>query len=71
MIELGVLFGLMVTLAIALIVKLVRRGSSTTECAEGLLVEQARRVQAYNDRVSFNANTMHGSSPTMTDHYRQ
>ncbi|MGW1162205.1 hypothetical protein ACWD48_29220, partial [Streptomyces sp. NPDC002519] len=56
MIEIGVLLGLMLTLAIALIVKLVRR--STTENVEGLLIEQARRVQAHNDRVSYNAYTM-------------
>ncbi|MGW1254711.1 hypothetical protein ACWD5Q_05865 [Streptomyces sp. NPDC002513] len=68
MIEIGVLLGLMLTLAIALIVKLVRR--STTENVEGLLIEQARRVQAHNDRVSYNAYTMHGSAPTMSDHYR-
>ncbi|MEU5381495.1 hypothetical protein [Streptomyces sp. NPDC005968] len=70
MIELGVLFGLMLALAMALIFKLMRRGSGTTRNAEGLLIEQTRRIQAYNDRVSYNANTMHGSSPTMSDNYR-
>ncbi|MET8787562.1 MULTISPECIES: hypothetical protein [unclassified Streptomyces] len=70
MVELGVLLGLMVALAVTLIVKLTRRGSGTTRNAEGLLIEQTRRVQAYNDRVSYNANTMHGSSPTMSDNYR-
>lgn len=65
MIELGIMFGLMVAIAVVLIVKLLRR--SSTENVDGLLIEQARRVQAYNDRVSYNANAVHNSPPTMSD----
>jgi hypothetical protein len=50
---------------------LPRRGHSTTENADGLLIEEARRVQAHQDRVSYNAMTVHSSSPTMSDLHRR
>ncbi|MFF1742025.1 hypothetical protein [Streptomyces mirabilis] len=49
---------------------LLRRRNGSTENVDGRLIEQARRLQAYNDRVSYNAASVHSSSPTMTDHYR-
>ncbi|MER7692192.1 hypothetical protein [Streptomyces sp. NPDC097610] len=70
MVELSVLFGLLVTAVLVLLFVLLRRRNGNTENVEGRLIEQARRVQAYNDRVSYNAAAVHGSSPTMTDHYR-
>ncbi|MCX4454747.1 hypothetical protein OG585_18990 [Streptomyces sp. NBC_01340] len=68
--ELGVLFGLLAAAVLALIFVLLRRGNGSTENADGLLVEQARRLQAHNDRVSYNAASVRSSSPTTTDHYR-
>ncbi|MGW3248501.1 hypothetical protein [Streptomyces sp. NPDC001070] len=67
MIELGIMFGLMVAIAVVLIVKLMRRRG--TENVDGLLIEQARRAQAYNDRVSYNSYAVHNSPPTMSDLY--
>lgn len=68
MIELGVLFGLMGVTAFALIVKLLRR--NRTENVDGLLIEQASRVQAHNNRVTYSSAAVHSSSPTVRDHYR-
>ncbi|MFF1467877.1 hypothetical protein [Streptomyces mirabilis] len=70
MIELGVLFGLLVAAVLVLLFVLLRRRNGGTENVDGRLIEQARRLQAYNDRVSYNAAAVHSSSPTMTDHYR-
>ncbi|MDX3757284.1 hypothetical protein [Streptomyces sp. AK02-04a] len=70
MIELGVLFGLLVAAVLALLFVLVRRRNGNTENVDGRLIEQARRLQAHNDRVSYNAAAVHSSAPTMTDHYR-
>lgn len=69
-IELGVLFGLLVAAVLVLLFVLLRRRNGSTENVDGRLIEQARRLQAYNDRVSYNAASVHSSSPTMTDHYR-
>ncbi|MFI5628863.1 hypothetical protein ACIA8E_05675 [Streptomyces sp. NPDC051664] len=68
MIELGIMFGLMGVTAVALIVKLLRR--NRTENADGLLIEQASRVLARNDRVTYSSTAVHNSSPTVRDHYR-
>ncbi|WP_329366927.1 hypothetical protein [Streptomyces sp. NBC_01483] len=70
MIELGVLFGLLVAAVLVLLFVLLRRRNGNTENVDGRLIEQARRLQAYNDRVSYNAASVDSSSPTMTDHYR-
>lgn len=64
------LFGLLVAAVLVLLFVLLRRRNGSTENVDGRLIEQARRVQAYNDRVSYNARSVHSSSPTMTDHYR-
>jgi hypothetical protein len=69
-IELGVLFGLLVAAVLVLLFVLLRRRNGNTENVDGRLIEQARRLQAHNDRVSYNAASVHGSSPTMTDYYR-
>ncbi|MER8005371.1 hypothetical protein [Streptomyces sp. NPDC094149] len=70
MIELGVLFGLLVAGAAALIFVLLRRGNSGTQNVEGLLIEQARREQAHNDRVTYNAGAVDRTVPTLRDHDR-
>jgi hypothetical protein len=69
-ISLGLLFGLLAAAIIALIVVLRRRAYSRTTNADGLLIEQSRRVQAYNDRVSHNALSMPDNAPTLSDSYR-
>ncbi|QDN88295.1 MULTISPECIES: hypothetical protein [unclassified Streptomyces] len=56
MIELGVLFGLLVAAVLVLLFVLLRRRNGSTENVDGRLIEQARRLQAYNDRVSYNAS---------------
>ncbi|WP_416979010.1 hypothetical protein [Streptomyces sp. T028] len=71
MVELGILFGVMIALAVFLIVKLLRRGSGVTENVDGLLIEQERRLRAHHDRVSYNALSMDGTSPTQSDSYRR
>ncbi|SFE97377.1 hypothetical protein SAMN02787118_103140 [Streptomyces mirabilis] len=53
-----------------LVFVLLRRRNGNTENVDGRLIEQARRLQAHNDRVSYNAAAVHSSAPTMTDHYR-
>ncbi|PZH04110.1 hypothetical protein C1I97_19755 [Streptomyces sp. NTH33] len=71
MVTVGVMFGALAALALLLIAVLLRRGNSVTENPEGLRIEQARRVQAQHDRVSYSATTVHSSSPTMSDVYRR
>ncbi|MEU3841498.1 hypothetical protein AB0E88_15885 [Streptomyces sp. NPDC028635] len=70
MIAIGVLFGLLGGVVGTLIVVLLRRRNSGTHNADGLRIEQTRRLQARDDRVSFNALTLHGQAPNMTDQYR-
>ncbi|MCM2413552.1 hypothetical protein [Streptomyces sp. RKAG290] len=69
MIELGVMFGLMGVTAFALIVKLLLR-RNRTENVDGLLIEQASRVQAHNNRVTYSSTAVHSSSPTVRGYYR-
>lgn len=70
MIELGILFGLLVAAVLALIFVLLRRGNRGTENVDGLLIEQARRVQAHSDRVTYSAGAVDGTLPTGRDDYR-
>ncbi|MFF0159866.1 hypothetical protein ACFYRY_20375 [Streptomyces sp. NPDC005263] len=70
MIELGILFGLLLAAALTLIFVLLRRENRSTENADGLLIEQARRVQAHKDRATYNAGAVDGILPTARDHYR-
>ncbi|MEU8529800.1 MULTISPECIES: hypothetical protein [Streptomyces] len=65
-----VLFGVLGAFAALLIVTLLRRGSGRTENADGLLIEQDRRLQAHSDRTSYNAFAAHNSVPTMSDSQR-
>ncbi|GGX86170.1 hypothetical protein [Streptomyces minutiscleroticus] len=69
MVELGVLFGGMAVVVAFLSVRLVRRRGTVTENADGLLVEQARRLQAQSDRAAYNAATVHSSTPTLRDNH--
>lgn len=71
MVALGILFGSLVAVVAVLIAVLLRRRNGFTENADGLRIEQARRLQARSDRVSFNAITLHGQAPNMTDEYRR
>ncbi|MGX5209925.1 hypothetical protein ACWKT3_14670 [Streptomyces violaceus] len=71
MIELGILFGLFLVTALALIFVLLRRQSGKTQNADGLLIEQARRLQAQNDRVTYGTGAVNGHLPTVHDPYRR
>ncbi|WP_405886379.1 hypothetical protein OG762_48025 (plasmid) [Streptomyces sp. NBC_01136] len=55
---------------LVLVFVLLRRRNGNTENVDGRLIEQARRLQAHNDRVFYNAASVNSSLPTMTDHYR-
>ncbi|MGW2859605.1 hypothetical protein [Streptomyces sp. SDr-06] len=70
MVTLYVFVGLLVAAAVFLIVKLLRRGNTPTETADGLLIEQQSRMRAHGDRTSFGTFAVHNAPPTMTDHYR-
>lgn len=70
MIELGILFGLLAAAVLALIFVLLRRGSGSTENVDGLLIEQARRGQAHQDRATYSAGAVRGTLPTGRDDYR-
>ncbi|MEU6345375.1 hypothetical protein ABZ883_30985 [Streptomyces sp. NPDC046977] len=59
MVELCVLLGLLVSFAALLIVKLLRRGTSRTQNADGLRIEQAHRDQAHEDRMSYSSVATH------------
>ncbi|HEY9367400.1 hypothetical protein [Streptomyces sp.] len=65
-----VLFGVLGVIAALLIVTLLRRGSGRTENADGLLIEQDRRLQAHSDRTSYNSYAAHNAPPTMGDSQR-
>lgn len=69
MIALLTLFGILGGIGVLLTVTLMRRGSSRTESAEGLLQEQQALRQAQHDRVSFGAAAVHNSVPTASDTY--
>ncbi|MEU6882124.1 hypothetical protein [Streptomyces sp. NPDC046712] len=66
-----VLFGVLGAVILLLVVKLLRRGSGRTENVDGLLIEQARRVQAHDDRSSFSSFSAHNAPPTTTDSYHR
>ncbi|MGW0611829.1 hypothetical protein [Streptomyces sp. NPDC002788] len=70
MIELGILFGLLVVTALALIFVLLRRKNGSTENADGLLIEQAQRIQAQNERAAYNAGAVDGFLPPTRDSCR-
>jgi hypothetical protein len=69
-IELGILFGGLVVTALALVFVLLRRNNHRTENVDGLLIEQARRIQVQSDRATWRAGTVDGHMPTTRDHYR-
>ncbi|WP_445395020.1 hypothetical protein ACSMX9_17450 [Streptomyces sp. LE64] len=46
-------FGVLAAIVGVLVVVLLRRPSSTTENVDGLLIEQQRRIQAYEDRQNY------------------
>ncbi|MEU1850049.1 hypothetical protein ABZ499_12425 [Streptomyces sp. NPDC019990] len=70
MIELGILFGLLLVTALALMFVLLRRRNGRTENADGLLIEQARLLQAQNDRVTYGPGAANGHVPIVHDAYR-
>ncbi|MFE7549650.1 hypothetical protein [Streptomyces gardneri] len=69
MIAVLILFGVLGGVGALLTVTLLRRGSSRTETAEGILQEQEALRQAHHDRVSFGAGAVHNSVPTASDTY--
>ncbi|GHB09882.1 hypothetical protein GCM10010305_60950 [Streptomyces termitum] len=66
-----VLFGILGAIILLLIVVLLRRGGNRTENADGLLIEQEARVQAAQDRVSYNSFAVHNSPLTQSDSYQR
>ncbi|MEV6326652.1 hypothetical protein [Streptomyces sp. NPDC051909] len=67
-----VFFGVLGGLCLLLIVTLLRRNGRPTETAEGLRVEEQARIQAAQNRVSFNARSVHNAPPTAGDaHHRR
>jgi hypothetical protein len=70
MVTLGVLLGLLGAAVLLLIRILLRRRSGATQNADGLLIEQASRLQARQDRTSYASLAIHNSVPTMSDQYR-
>lgn len=70
MVTVGVLFGLLGAAVLLLVLVLLRRRSSGTENADGLLVEQDRRIQAQQDRNSYSSVAVHNTAPTLRDQYR-
>ncbi|MGC0210906.1 hypothetical protein [Streptomyces levis] len=71
MIELGMLFGLFLVTVLALVFVLVRRRNGRTENADGLRIEQARRLQAQSDRVTYGIGAANGHLPVVHDPYRR
>ncbi|MFD8009369.1 hypothetical protein [Streptomyces sp. NPDC058955] len=65
------LFGGLGGLIVVLLVVLLRRGRSGTENAEGLRIEEQARIQASQDRVSYNSWAMHNAPPNQSDAYRR
>ncbi|MFJ6865646.1 hypothetical protein ACIQRS_15870 [Streptomyces termitum] len=65
------LFGILGAIILLLIVVLLRRGGNRTENADGLLIEQEARVQAAQDRVSYNSFAVHNSPLTQSDSYQR
>ncbi|MFF8918686.1 hypothetical protein ACF08M_36625 [Streptomyces sp. NPDC015032] len=61
MVEILVMFGLLASAATCLIVVLLRRGSSRTENADGLLLEQRARGDAQHNRAAFRSAAVHNS----------
>jgi hypothetical protein len=68
-IEIGVMFGVLAGACLGLILILLRRRNSSTENIDGLLIEQARRVQAHQQRTAYSAGVVDGTPPTMSDHH--
>ncbi|WP_078883932.1 hypothetical protein [Streptomyces sp. NRRL S-340] len=71
MVSLAVMFGLLAAIVVGLIVVLLRRRNGSTKNADGLLIEQASRIQARRDRSSYSTLAMHNTTPTMSDQYRR
>ncbi|MFD4372279.1 hypothetical protein [Streptomyces sp. NPDC058486] len=68
---LWVFFGVLGGLVVLLSVVLLRRGRSGTEHAEGLRIEEQARVQAAQDRVSYNSWSMHNAPANQSDTYQR
>ncbi|MFF4173262.1 hypothetical protein [Streptomyces sp. NPDC001744] len=63
------LFGAVFGLGALSFVVVLRRDRRGTETAEGLLQEQQARLQAQQDRTSYNAWAVHNHLPTASDSY--
>ncbi|MFF9339909.1 hypothetical protein ACF1CG_09145 [Streptomyces sp. NPDC014773] len=68
---LWVFFGVLGGLVVLLVGVLLRRGWSRTEHAEGLRIEERARVQAAQDRTSYNSWAVHNAPPNQTDAYQR
>ncbi|MYT72244.1 MULTISPECIES: hypothetical protein [unclassified Streptomyces] len=60
-----ILFAVLALLVCALIFKLLSRSGGHTENADGLRIEQARRMQASADRTTYSAATVHNMPPSL------
>ncbi|MFD9789797.1 hypothetical protein ACFWXK_02475 [Streptomyces sp. NPDC059070] len=69
MVTLAVFLGVLVAVVITLVWVVLRRGNGSTDHAEGLLIEEARRQQAYRDRQSFGTFAQHNMPPSMGDYF--
>jgi hypothetical protein len=69
-VEIGVMFGVLAGACLGLILILLRRRNGPTENTDGLLIEQARRVQAHHERTAYQAGVIDGAPPAMGDHHR-
>ncbi|MFD8149469.1 hypothetical protein ACFY3O_11665 [Streptomyces sp. NPDC001046] len=67
MLEIGLLFGGLAGIVAVLVVVLLRRGNRPTENADGLLVEQARRIHAQEERARITGVAVNGFLPGDSD----
>ncbi|MFH9012721.1 hypothetical protein ACH4C6_15190 [Streptomyces sp. NPDC017943] len=71
MLEIGMLFGGLAGIVVVLVVVLLRRGNSATENADGLLIEQARRIDVQEQRAKITGYAVNGFLPWDTDRPRR
>ncbi|MFF0431371.1 hypothetical protein ACFYU9_03940 [Streptomyces sp. NPDC004327] len=63
------LFGVLAASAGLLIAVLLRRRGGSTENAEGLVLERARREQAHRDRMNSSSVNVRSGVPTTDNHH--
>ncbi|WP_369196725.1 hypothetical protein [Streptomyces djakartensis] len=71
MLEIGMLFGGLAGIVVLLVVVLLRRGNRPTENADGLLIEQARRIHVQEQRAKITGVAVQGFLPWDSDRPRR